>query len=67
MPEKVTVAAHVSMRDEPLQRAMRRLTGGQWRSRETRDVRAELKTEGARADSYAISRALFRPKPARAA
>src|SRR5688572_1874874 len=45
-PEDFTVAAHLSMRDEPLEAAMRCLTGGTIELTGNAELRAELKTKG---------------------
>jgi hypothetical protein len=52
VPEKVRVAAHVSMRDEPIENAMRCLTGGSVEITGNADIRAELKTEGRRPELF---------------
>jgi hypothetical protein len=45
-PQKMAVSAQISMRDEPLEHAMRCLTGGGVDITGNADLRAELRTEG---------------------
>jgi hypothetical protein len=48
VPEKVTAAAHISMRDEPFERAIQCLTQGTVEITGNADLTAELRTEGRR-------------------
>jgi hypothetical protein len=48
VPEKVTAAAHISMRDEPFERAIQCLTKGTVQITGNADLTAELRTEGRR-------------------
>jgi hypothetical protein len=48
MEEKVIAAVHVSMQNEPLEKSVRCLTGGDVEITGNADVRAELRTEGRR-------------------
>src|SRR3954452_1899002 len=50
VPEKVTAAAHISMKGEPLEKSVPCLTGGAVELTGDADLTAELRTEGRRPD-----------------
>ena len=50
VPEKVSAAVHIRMRDEPLEKSVRCLTGGDVEISGNADLTAELRTEGHRPD-----------------